>query len=104
MGRGAGWRNDPSNFFLTRNKRTVWNVGTESYQGAHFATFPEKLIEPCILAGAPAGGIVLEPFAGSGTTLSVAKRLGRKAIGIELNPAYVELAKRRISVTTASLF
>jgi DNA modification methylase len=87
-----------------RNKRTVWNVGTEPYPEAHFATFPEKLIEPCILAGAPAGGIVLEPFAGSGTTLSVAKRLGRKAIGIELNPAYVELAKRRISVTTASLF
>lgn len=80
-----------------RNKRTVWTVATQPYKGAHFATFPEKLIEPCILAGCPLGGLVLDPFMGSGTTLAVAKRLGRDAIGIELNESYVELAQARIA-------
>lgn len=78
-----------------RNKRDVWTVATHPYPEAHFATFPEELIEPMILAGCPEGGIVLDPFAGSGTTLAVANRLGRHAIGIELNPAYACLVHDR---------
>jgi DNA modification methylase len=80
-----------------RNKRSVWTVSTEAYDGAHFAVFPPKLIEPCILAGCPEGGRVLDPFAGSGTTLEVAGRLGRHAIGIELNPAYIPLIDKRVA-------
>lgn len=80
-----------------RNRRTVWTIPTSPYKGAHFATFPPALVEPCILAGCPAGGMVLDPFAGSGTTLAVAKRLGRMAIGFELNPEYVKLAEERIA-------
>lgn len=79
-----------------RNKRTVWAVATQPFSEAHFATFPPKLIEPCILAGCPAGGTVLDPFSGSGTTGMVALRHGRRYVGIELNPAYVEMSKRRI--------
>lgn len=79
-----------------RQRRSVWTVNTKSYKGAHFATFPPKLIEPCILAGAPVGGMVLDPFAGSGTTLAVAKEHGRHAIGIELNPDYIALAEKRL--------
>ena len=79
-----------------RNKRTVWTIATQPYPDAHFATFPPKLVEPCILAGAPAGGLVLDPFVGSGTVLSVAKQLGRQGVGIELNPAYIELAEKRL--------
>lgn len=75
-----------------RNRRSVWQVATMPYSGAHFATFPEELIEPCILAGSPEGGIVLDPFFGSGTTGAVSARLGRKWIGIELNPEYIKLA------------
>ena len=81
----------------TRNRRSVWTVNTQPYKGAHFATFPEKLIEPCVLAGCPAGGTVLDPFAGSGTTGAVAKRLGRGFIGIELNPDYIGLCEERIA-------
>lgn len=84
---------------LGRNKRDVWTVSTSSYQGAHIAVFPEKLVEPCILAGCPEGGTVLDPFAGSGTTGVVAKRLGRSFIGIEINSAYYELARERIHGT-----
>jgi DNA modification methylase len=83
----------------TRNKRTVWTVPTAPYSEAHFATFPPDLIKPCILAGCPAGGTVLDPFGGSGTTGTVALELGRKAILIELNPAYVELIEQRTNVT-----
>ena len=79
-----------------RNKRTVWTIATEPYPDAHFATFPTALVEPCVLAGCPVGGVVLDPFAGSGTTLLVALRHGRRALGIELNPTYVEMAERRI--------
>ncbi len=79
-----------------RNKRSVWSIATQPFPAAHFATFPEALVTPCILAGCPEQGIVLDPFAGSGTTLAVAKRLGRRAIGIELNPEYVALALERI--------
>jgi len=78
-----------------RNKRSVWTVTTKPYAGAHFAVFPSDLIEPCILAGAPVGGIVLDPFMGSGTTAQVAQNLGRQYIGCELNPAYMELQNIR---------
>ena len=77
------------------NKRSVWTVATTPYAGAHFATFPPALIEPCILAGAPAGGVVLDPFYGSGTTGQVAQALGRHYIGCELNPAYKPLQDER---------
>jgi DNA modification methylase len=77
------------------NKRSVWTVATKPYTGAHFAVFPEELIEPCIMAGAPVGGIVLDPFMGSGTTAQVAQNLGRQYIGCELNPAYMELQNIR---------
>ena len=80
----------------TRNRRSVWTVATRPYKGAHFATFPPALIEPCILAGAPAGGIVLDPFMGSGTTAAVAIANGRDYLGCELNPAYKELQDARI--------
>lgn len=80
---------------LYRNKRSVWTVTTKPYKGAHFATFPPDLIEPCILAGCPEGGTVLDPFGGSGTTGEVAASEGRKAILIELNPEYVKLAHDR---------
>lgn len=78
-----------------RNKRDVWTVATKPYAGAHFATFPPELIEPCILAGAPAGGVVLDPFFGSGTTGEVAQNLGRHFIGCELNPVYKPLQDER---------
>ena len=83
--------------YTKRNRRSVWTVATKSYKGAHFATFPPKLIEPCILAGSPIGGTVLDPFAGSGTTLRVAADNGRHAIGIELNPDYIALAHKRLA-------
>jgi len=79
-----------------RNKRTVWTVPTEAYKGAHFAVFPPDLIKPCVLAGSRPGDVVLDPFAGSGTTLYVAKEFGRQALGVELNPAYCDLAARRL--------
>ena len=80
----------------TRNKRSVWSVTTKPFNGAHFAVFPTELIEPCILAGAPVGGVVLDPFMGSGTTAQVAQHLGRKYLGCELNPAYGELQSKRL--------
>ena len=79
-----------------RNRRDVWTVNTGAFPGAHFAVFPEKLIEPCILAGCPEGGTVLDPFAVSGTTGAAAKRLHRNFIGIELKPEYWEMASQRI--------
>jgi DNA modification methylase len=79
-----------------RNKRSVWTVPTSPFSEAHFATFPPALIEPCILAGCPTGGVVLDPFGGAGTTGLVADRLQRNAILIELNPAYAAMARRRI--------
>lgn len=94
-GRGDGGApcNNPNQ--LTRNRRTVWTIPTMPYVGAHFATMPEKLVEPCILAGSRFGDLVFDPFSGSGTVLAVAERLGRRAVGTDLNPAYHELAKQR---------
>lgn len=80
-----------------RNKRTVWSITTHAYHGAHFAVFPPTLLEIPIKAGCPEGGIVLDPFIGSGTTAVVANKLNRKWIGIELNPEYAKLAEERIS-------
>lgn len=80
----------------TRNKRSVWSVTTKPFKGAHFATFPPTLIEPCILAGCPQGGIVLDPFGGAGTTGLVAQNLNRNSVLIELNTEYADIAKQRI--------
>jgi len=82
------------------NKRSVWTVNTKPYSGAHFAVFPTELIEPCILAGAPVGAVVLDPFMGSGTTAQVAQDLGRQYIGCELNPDYGKLQKKRTAQTS----
>lgn len=89
---------DHSKELTMRNKRDVWTVSTNSYRSdGHFAMYPEKLIEPCILAGCPIGGVVLDPFFSSGTTGATAKRLGREYIGIELNPEYCTIAEKRIN-------
>jgi DNA modification methylase len=80
-----------------RNKRSVWEINPQPFPEAHFATFPEELVKPCVLAGCPSGGIVLDPFVGSGTTALVARDLGCSAIGIELNPEYLEIARRRLA-------
>jgi len=80
-----------------RNRRSVWTVSTQPFRGAHFATFPPALIEPCILAGSKRGDTVLDPFGGAGTTGLVADRLGRDAILCELNPAYADMARKRIA-------
>jgi DNA modification methylase len=86
-----------------RNKRSVWTVPVKPYAGAHFAVFPTELIEPCILAGAPVGGIVLDPFMGSGTTAQVAQNLGRQYLGCELNPDYKPLQNKRLAQQTLEL-
>jgi site-specific DNA-methyltransferase (adenine-specific) len=88
----------------TRNKRDVWSVNVQPYKGSHFATFPEELIKPCILAGSKAGDIVLDPFGGSGTTGKVAIDYGRRAILCELNPEYVKIINERTNVTRGFQF
>ena len=85
------------NFNGKKNKRDVWSVTTKANKEAHFATFPEKLIEPCILAGCRKDGTVLDPFCGSGTTGIVSVRNERHFIGVELNPEYAEMSERRIA-------
>lgn len=80
---------------LTRNRRSVWEIATMPYSGAHFATMPEQLVKPCILAGSRLGDLVFDPFIGSGTVGCVAERLGRRWVGCDLNPAYHRLAKKR---------
>lgn len=92
-GNGGLSRREPQPF---RNRRSVWSVATRSYKGAHFATFPPALIEPCVLAGCPEGGTVLDPFGGSGTTAGVALAHGRSSVLCELNPEYAEMVQRRI--------
>lgn len=91
-----------TNDYEMRNKRSVWTVTTKPFKGAHFATFPPDLIEPCILAGCPVGGVVLDPFFGAGTTGLVAQKHGRNYIGIELNPSYIEIAETRLGTNTAA--
>ena len=94
-GKHGDKQQSPKTLVNFRNKRTVWEVCTMPYSGAHFATFPPKLIEPCILAGSRSSDIVFDPFFGSGTTGEVAQRLGRKWIGCELNPEYSKLQDKR---------
>ena len=94
-----GLKTHPAKTYITpekKNKRNVWTITTKPCKDAHFATFPKDLIEPCIKAGCPEGGIVLDPFGGAGTTGIVAQSLNRTAILIELNPEYIEIAKKRI--------
>ena len=87
-----------------RNRRTVWSISTKPYTDAHFATFPETLIEPMILAGCPKGGTVLDPFSGAATTGLVAKKFGRNYIGIEINPEYVAMSEKRLTSIPSPLF
>lgn len=108
--KGAGNRNAADGGFTKwdasrgRNRRSVWTVTTKPFKGAHFATFPPDLIEPCILAGAPVGGTVLDPFGGSGTTAGVAVKNGRRAILCELNPTYAALIPDRVAQIAGGLF
>lgn len=97
-GRGLHVRPEGGTSYESRNKRSVWTVSTKPFSGAHFATFPPDLIEPCILAGCPESGTVLDPFAGSGTTGEVALKHFRRFVGVELNPTYAnEIAIPRIA-------
>ena len=86
-----------------RNKRDVWSITTKAVREAHFATYPEELVEPCILAGCSRGGVILDPFFGSGTTGRVALHLNRHFIGIELNPEYIDIAHNRTNNVQMSL-
>ena len=92
-GQGTGEMTYPAH---GRNLRTVWEIATHPFPEAHFATFPPALVEPCIKAGCPSGGVVLDPFMGAGTVGLVATKLGRRYVGIELNPEYAAMAERRI--------
>lgn len=90
--------------FTSRNRRSVWTINTKAFPGAHFAAFPETLPSLCIQAGSAIGDTVLDPFAGAGTTGVVAQKLGREFVGIELNPEYADMARKRIAGTPLSLF
>lgn len=104
FGRGPGWRNKQNASFSgavnelvdKRNRRSVWTIQSEAFADAHFATFPRRLVEPCILAGSRPGDIVLDPFMGSGTTAQVAEQLGRRWVGCEINPEYLALQRERL--------
>lgn len=100
---GQTYNPNVKNRYVMRNKRDVWDVSVKPIKKAHFATFPEKLIEPCILAGSRVGGVVLDPFFGSGTTGRVSVSLNRNYVGIELNPEYIEIANERTSNIQLSL-
>jgi DNA modification methylase len=89
-------REGQTKIYEKRNKRSVWTVTTKPYSEAHFATYPEELITPCVKAGCPEGGTILDPFFGAGTTGVVAEKWGRNCIGIELNPDYIDIIKPRI--------
>jgi len=99
---GVGCSHDLGNG-TRRNRRSVWHIATQPYPEAHFAVMPEKLVVPCVLAGCPSGGTVLDPFAGAGTVGVAACKLGRDFIGCELNPEYVEMAERRIEPCAAQM-
>jgi DNA modification methylase len=90
------WKNKIHGYIPARNKRDVWTVSTAPEPEAHFACFPQKLIMDCIKAGCPEGGIVLDPFMGSGTTAVVARKLDRKYVGFELNPEYIKIADTKL--------
>ena len=96
LNEGGEWSSPEPQEKATRNRRSVWTVATKPYSGAHFATFPPDLIRPCILAGCPKDGTVLDPFGGSGTTALVAVEEGRKAVLCELNSDYIALAHKRL--------
>lgn len=104
FGRGAGWRNKQNESFSSvvidtaekRNKRTVWPLVTEPFSGPHFATFPRALVEPCILAGSRPGDVVFDPFMGSGTVAQVAEQLGRRWLGIDIDPTNADLLRQRL--------
>ena len=102
---GQSQKKDLPNLALSyRNRRSVWTINSHPFKGAHFATFPEDLVLPCILAGCPRGGVVFDPFSGAGTVGVVCKKNNRNFIGIELNPAYIEMARQRINNTQESMF
>ena len=92
-----GTRDRTTKLYEKANKRSVWSVNVKPYKEAHFATYPAELIEPCVLAGCPVGGTILDPFGGSGTTAQVAIENGRNAILCELNPEYIKLINKRIA-------
>lgn len=104
--------NQPLSYSLTKanenathkNRRSVWTITTKPFKEAHFATFPEDLIVPMVLAGCPKGGLILDPFMGAGTTGLVARKLDRNYLGIELNPEYCEIAEARIKTVQPKLF
>lgn len=87
-----------------KNKRSIWSINTEPCKEAHFAVFPRALVRPCILAGSPQDGLVLDPFFGSGTVGVVSIETGRKCVGVEAKPEYIEIAKSRINAATPTLF
>ena len=89
----------PDKQYPMRNKRDVWMVNTKPNKESHFAVYPDELIRPCILAGCPRGGIVLDPFMGSGTTARVARKYGRKYLGFELNPEYIKIIEQKVIVS-----
>jgi len=88
----------------SKNKRTVWQINTEPCKEAHFAVFPRALVRPCILAGSPKGGLVLDPFLGSGTVGIVAIETGRRCVGIEVKADYINIAKQRLLGVSPALF
>ena len=102
-GTTRGKTNESCSHPLGRNKRDVWTVNTDPFPEAHFATFPPALIRPCVLAGCPAGGTVLDPFSGAATTALVAKENGRQCIGIELNEEYLRISRKRLAQSVLPL-
>ena len=97
-------RPDASYGGASRNRRSVWSIPPVPYKGAHFAVMPPELVRRCVLAGCPAGGVVLDPFLGSGTVAAVALENGRRAVGCELNPDYIKLIHDRLAMVTPNLF
>jgi DNA modification methylase len=97
LGRRHSMKPDKLIHPLGRNRRSVWTIPPEPYRGPHFAAFPKELVRPCVRAGAPEGGLVLDPFAGTGTVGIVCKEEGRRFLGIELNSSYINMARERMA-------